>query len=348
MEGINLEATPVISQGKTGTCWSFSASSFLESEIIRLTGLSIDLSEMYSVRNTYTAKAQNYVMRQGNARFDQGGLAHDTFNAIEQYGIVPQEVFTGITNGANSHNHRELAAVLSSMLDTYVDNVAGTLSPRWKAAIEGVLDVYLGERVTTFTYEGKEFTPESFLSYTQIVPDDYISLTSFSHQAFYDSFILNVPDNFSNGSFYNLPLDEFMSVLDHALANGYTAALDCDISEETFSSKYGVAVIPEESDNNALSLTNPVQEMTISQGYRQQEFENYNTTDDHLMHITGIVKDQSGVKYYSIKNSWGTGAERTTNGGYIYMSESYLRLKSISILIHKSALPKPTAKLLKI
>lgn len=340
---IDLKTTPVISQGRTGTCWSFSATSFLESEIIRLTGKKIDLSEMYSVRNIYSDKAENYVMRQGKAQFGQGGLAHDVLNSISKNGIVPVEMYSGLSSEESYHNHSEMEAIVSSMLSTYIKNPGKSLSPKWKPAIESVLDIYLGEKVANFKYEGKHYTPESFLAFTQIEPEDYASITSFSHENFYTSCILNIPDNYSNGSFYNLPLDELMTTLDHALENGFTVEFDCDVSEPTFSAKHGVAFVPANSEDNKKGLTEVIKEMKVTQAYRQQEFENYNTTDDHLMHITGTLKDQNGTKYYKVKNSWGTNAERVANGGYVYFSKAYMRLKMISITIHKDAVPKGLA-----
>ena len=336
---IDLEATPVISQGNTGTCWSFSTSSFLESEITRLTGKHIDLSEMYTVRNTYPEKANNYVMRQGKAQFSEGGLAHDVIHSITQYGLVPLDAYTGLTPVDDGHNHAEMVAVIKAMLDTYIDNPGRQLSTKWKAAVAGVLDIYLGENLETFSFQGKNYTPESFRESVNINPKDYISLTSFTHIPFYASSILNIPDNFSNGSFYNIPIDEFVATIDNALEKGYTLTLDCDVSEITFSSRQGVAVIPEGTENKKLAVLKPFPEKKISQGFRQQEFENYNTTDDHLMHITGKAVDQNGTVYYKVKNSWGTDPSRTTYDGYVYMSVAYLRLKAISILLHKDTYP---------
>ncbi len=341
---IDLETTPVISQGRTGTCWSFSSTSFLESEIIRLSGKQIDLSEMYTVRNTYPKKAENFVMRQGKAQFSEGGLAHDVINSVRDYGLVPQQAYSGMLEGQHGHNHAELAAILRSMVETYVDNPGRKLSKHWDDAIEAVLDVYMGENPTSFSYEGKQYTPQSFLEMTGIEPDDYVTITSFSHAPFYSEFILNIPDNWSYGAMYNVPLDEMMQSIDHALEKGFTVELDCDVSERTFSSKDGVAVIPKDSDNNIKALQGLYPEMAISQEYRQDEFENFTTTDDHLMHITGILRDQNGTKYYKVKNSWGTDAQRNANGGYVYFSESYMRLKAISIMIHKDAVPQATAK----
>lgn len=333
---------PVISQGITGTCWSFSSTSFLESEIMRITGKKIDLSEMYQVRNTYPAKAENFIMRQGKAQFGEGGLAHDVINSVKKYGLVPESAFSGLQAGENKHNHAEMVAVLKAILETYVDNPGRNLSKKWREVFESVLDVYIGKNISGFTYEGKHYTPKSFLEMTKIRPKDYVSISSFTHAPFYSQFILNIPDNWSNGSFYNVPLDEMMATIDHALENGFTVELDCDVSERSFSSKYGVAIIPADVENTSNALQNIYPEKEITQQYRQDEFENYNTTDDHLMHITGILHDQNGTKYYKVKNSWGTDESRVANGGYVYFSQAYMRLKSISITVHKDALPKKT------
>ncbi|MCK8480763.1 C1 family peptidase [Psychroserpens algicola] len=331
---IDLEATDVISQGSTGTCWSFSTSSFLESEIRRLTGKQIDLSEMYNVRHTYSKKAWNYVMRQGKAQFSQGGLAHDVINSISEYGVVPNVVYSGLSDGETRHNHSKLADSLKTILNTYLDNTKAYTS-NWKTDVEETLDYYLGKDITTFTYEDKQYSPQSFLEMTTINPRDYVTITSFTHEPYYSSFVLNIPDNFSNGDFYNVTLEDLVSIANHALKNGFSIELDCDVSEKTFSSKHGLAIIPEEDNNNA--LINVSKEKHITADYRQQEFENFNTTDDHLMHITGMLKDQNGTTYYKVKNSWGT--KGLGNDGYIYMSEAYFKLKTISIMIHKDALP---------
>jgi len=337
---IDLETTEVISQGNTGTCWSFSTSSFLESEIMRLTGKHIDLSEMYTVRNTYPKKAWNYIMRQGKIQFSDGGLAHDVLNSVKDHGLVPAYAFTGLDETATTHNHSEMLKVLRGLLNTYVKDVKKPLSPKWKQVIESVLDIYLGENIKTFNYEGVEYTPKSFLEFTKIKPEDYISLTSFTHEPFYTKFILNIPDNFSNGSFYNLPINELVSTVTHALKEGYTIALDCDVSENTFTANPGMAIIPKTSNLDLLNLTEVAEEKEITQAYRQEEFENFNTTDDHLMHITGLVKDQKGTTYFKVKNSWGGNSKRVANDGFIYMSEAYFKLKMISVTLHKNVLDK--------
>ena len=336
---IDLEATDVISQGRTGTCWSFSASSFLESEIIRLTGKQIDISEMYNVRHTYPKKAWIYVMRQGKAQFSEGGLAHDVINSIAEHGIVPNVVFSGLEVNDKRHDHSKMIDTLKSTLDTYLKKPSA-YTTNWSEDVNTILDSHLGNTVTTFNYEGIQYTPQSFLEMTQINPKNYVTITSFTHKPYNTDFILNIPDNFSNGSFYNIALDDMIQSIDNALDNGFTIELDCDVSEKTFSSKYGVAVIPEDKSLNQAALIKIQKEKIITPEYRQHEFENYNTTDDHLMHITGKLKDQNGTVYYKVKNSWGNNSERVANGGYVYMSESYMRLKTISVMVHKEALPK--------
>lgn len=335
---IDLESLPVISQDKTGTCWSYSSSSFIESEIIRLTGNRIDISEMFQVRNIYPQKAENYILRQGKAQFDEGGLAHDFINSVRSYGLVPHEAYTGLTSNETVHNHSEMVKVLKAMVNVYVENPNKKLSKNWKESIAAILDIYLGKTPVEFVYEQKKYTPKSFLEYTKINPDNYITITSYLHQPFYTNFILNIPDNFSNGLMYNIPLNEFIQQIDFALEKGFTIALDCDVSEPTFSAKSGIAVIPENDGDKVLALSEIKKEKSISQNERQEDFENLTTTDDHLMHIVGKVQDQNGNIYYKVKNSWGSDISKVANGGFVYMSVPYIRLKGISIFLNKDAL----------
>jgi len=340
---VDLEASSVKSQGNTGTCWSFSSSSFLESEIERISGQKIDISEMYSVRTTYDDKAWNYVMRQGKAQFSEGGLAHDVMNAIHKNGLVPQEAFTGLFGQAVSYNHSKIVPELKVILDKFIKEDSTVIN--WKTPTKTILDKNIGVYINQFEYKGKSYTPQSFLAMTKLNPNDYITLTTFTHRPKYSKFILDIPDNFSYGSFYNLPLNTYMEIIDNALKNGYTIELDIDVSEPTFSSKNGVAFIPKNKDDNKKGMTEIVDEMTITSTFRQAEFENYNTTDDHLMHITGILKDQKGNKYYKVKNSWGTSL---ANDGYVYISEAFMQLKSISVMIHKDAVSLKIKKQLKL
>ena len=335
---IDIEASAVKNQGITGTCWSYASSSFLESEIYRTTGEIIDISEMYTVRHTYPKKAWNYVMRQGEIQFSEGGLAHDVLNAVATYGLVPESAYSGLKNDVTTHDHSKIVHELKVVLDAYIKNDIKSEYPNWRTSIDSILDVHLGKIPDDFYYEGMTYDPQTFLKKTNIQTSDYVTLTSFIHQPYNSSFILNIPDNFSNGLFYNITLDELVSETDNALKKGYTIALDCDVSEKTFSSKFGVAVLPKKLDDQEKCLTYIVEENTITPEFRQQEFENYNTTDDHLMHIVGMVKDQNGNEYYKVKNSWGDNIEKIGNNGYVYMSKAFFRLKTISVLVHKSAL----------
>ncbi len=335
----DIYTSSVKNQGMTGTCWSFSSSSFIESEIERISGQKIDISEMYIVRTTYDKKAWNYVMRQGTAQFSEGGLAHDLMNAARSNGLMPQEAFTGLIGQQTLYNHSKLVPDMKEILDRFIAKDPN--QSNWKSPIKSILDKDIGAYKTSFNYNGKTYTPKEFLAMTKLNPDDYVTFTSFTHQPVYAKFILAIPDNFSNGKFYNLSLEEYMMVMDHAIKNGYTVELDIDVSELTFSQKNGVAFIPKSKSENEKGLHEIVNEMVITSAFRQAEFENYNTTDDHLMHVTGIYKDQKGNKYYKVKNSWGT---HVGNEGFIYISEPYMQLKSISIMIHKDAIPHKIRK----
>ncbi len=338
-ETINtIACTPVKSQGKTGTCWSFATASFLESEAIRKGKGNHDFSEMFVVRNVYRDKAKNYVLRQGKANFSQGSLAHDLINVAKNYGVVPESVYSGKLDGAEVHNHSEMEAALKGMLDGILGRK--TLSPKWSKAFDCVVDVYLGEIPEEFVYEGKTYTPQSYAESMDINPDDYINITSYSHHPFYHPFVLEIPDNYSNGSFYNVPMEELEKIVDYALEKGYSIAWDGDVSEKGFSAKNGIAVLPVDEKREDL-FERPGEEVKVTQELRQSTFESYATTDDHLMHLTGIAKDENGNKYYLIKNSWGEVGEFE---GFLYMSEAYFQLKTVSVLVHKDALPKDIAK----
>ncbi|WP_309613197.1 C1 family peptidase [Flavobacterium sp.] len=348
----DIEATPVTSQDQTGTCWSFSTTSFLEAEIIRLTGKKIDLSEMYNVRNTYLDKAENYVMRQGKTQFGEGGLSHDVINSARKYGVVPESNFIGKTNPNSKFNHEKMVAELEAIVKKAVAETPKNY-PNWKADYARVLDTYMGKFnendkiVSTqqaidnnkINYEGKSLTPKQFLATTNLNLDDYVTISSFTNEPFYTNFILNIPDNFANGNYYNLPLDEFIQNIDNALDKGFTLALDTDISERTFSGEEGMAVIPENENDSETILTQIKPEKSISQEYRQAEFENFDTVDDHLMHIVGKVADQKGNQYYKVKNSWGS---KSGKNGFVYISVPYVRLKAISVMLHKDGLIKKT------
>ena len=198
----------------------------------------------------------------------------------------------------------------------------------------------MGDTPESFVMGGDmKMTAETYARKLKLDVKDYVNLSSFSHHPFYNSFILEVPDNYSNGSFYNLPIDDFMNTIEFALMEGYTVAWDGDVSEKGFSSKNGLAILPVTQSKE--QWTKPVLEQKVTQQSRQDDFMSFNTTDDHLMHMIGVALDQKGNKYFIIKNSWG---EVSDYKGFLYMSEAYVRAKTVAVLMHKDAIPAPTSK----
>ena len=335
-----VRTTPVKDQARTGTCWSFASSSFMETELLRMGKEPVDLSEMFFVRMTYPQKVRNYVRLHGNTALGEGSLGGDVFRAVREYGAVPESVYPGRRYGGDRHDHGELIVLVRAAADALVER--RELSPVWPDAIDGILDAYLGEMPTEFVYDGKTYTPRSFADELGLRVDDYVELTSFSHHPYYDWFAVEVPDNWARNESYNVPLDELMGVIDHALERGYSVDWDGDVSERSFCHGKGVAVLPlepwgarDEKKRERVCAV-PEAEVQVTQEVRQQGFDDYTSTDDHLMHLVGIARDREGTKYYLTKNSWGvTGAE----DGFLYMSEAYVRAKTITIVVHREALP---------
>lgn len=339
---IELPAMPVKDQARTGTCWSFATVSFIESELIRMGKGEHDLSEMFFVRYVYPEKAERYIRFHGNLNFWQGSLSHDVMNVVQEFGFVPDEVYRGLEYGTDRHNHGELVTVLENFLDGVLARRSGALTPVWPDAYNAILDVYLGEVPEQFTYNGRSYTPQSFVAEMDFDPSDYVEIASFSHQPFYEEFVLEVPDNWAHELTYNLPLNEMMDVINYSLANGYTIAWDGDVSERTFSSANGLALMPEKTwaerteEERRELFRSPQPEEIVTQESRQASFDDFSTTDDHLMHITGTATDQNGSLYYLTKNSHG---ENNDMGGYLYMSESYVKKKTVFVMVHKDAIP---------
>lgn len=336
---VDLDVTSIKSQGATGTCWCFSTVSFIESELLRMGKPAYDLSEMYIVKNTYKEKARMYVGNHGLANFSQGGQAHDVFNKLVDHGIVPESVFPGVQYNSESHNHRELSTVLKNFLDGVLKAKQPTTV--WFDAFSAILDVYLGEDPESFKYNGKEYTPQSFAAELGINPDDYVEIMSVTNIPFYVQAPLLVPDNWSHDDYYNVPLNDFMEIMNNSLKQGYTFVWDGDMSDAGFTRKEGIAVIDDEKDDDKNFLKTPVEEKHIDADFRQSEFESFKVTDDHLMHITGLAEDQNGTIYYKTKNSWGSDHKYD---GYWYMSEQFMRLHTIAIMVHKDAIPKNIRK----
>jgi len=352
-----LPATSVKNQFRSSTCWSYSTIAFLESELLRMGKDTFDLSDMYPVKKAYADKAVMYIRFNGKHNFGAGGAAHDVTNVIRRYGMVPEEVYTGQVIGEVNPVHGEMDAVLLADVDAVLKNPNRKLTPVWHQGFEGLLDAYLGKIPEKFTYKGMEYTSRTFADMLGLNMDDYVVLTSYTHHPFYSRFIIEIPDNWDLEEVYNLPMDELMEVIDYSVENGYTIAWGADISEKGFSWKNGVAVVPDkntpeiaglekarwekmtdaEKEKLLFKFDKPVPEKKITQEMRQIEFDNYQTTDDHGMQITGKASDQNGNKYYLVKNSWGT--EGNPYKGYLYASEAYVKLKTMDMMVNKNAIP---------
>ncbi|MDD3740131.1 MAG: C1 family peptidase [Bacteroidales bacterium] len=356
-----VQVTPVKDQYRAGTCWSYSGLAFVEAELLRMGKPETDLAELYVVRKSFEDKAEKYIRMHGNINFGGGGAFHDVFNVIRDYGIVPEEAYKGLNYGEDNHVHGELDAVLKAYIDAVKENENKKLSTAWYNGFKGILDAYLGAEPEEFTYNGKKYTPKSYAAELGINPDDYVNITSYTHHPFYKQFILEIPDNWAWGLAYNVPLDEMIEIMDNAINNGFSVCWGADVSEKGFKWTKGIAVVPEEDrpdldglerdkweklsakekDNLLYTLDNPVPEKIITQEMRQLAFDNYQTTDDHGMLICGIATDQNGTKYYYVKNSWNTA---NIYDGYFYASESFVKYKTMNIVVHKDALPKETKK----
>ena len=332
---IDLAATEVISQGQTGTCWSFSTTSFLESEAFRLTGELHDFSEMASVRVIYPEKVERFVRYQGHHQFGPGGLSHDVVRAAAVYGIVPQEVYGG-GEGPKGHDHSVLDRKLKSLAKKLVK--AGKIGAADDEAIQALLDEGLGPLPQSFEYRGASYTPADFRHAMGIDPSAYVALSSFTHHPFGAAFILEVPDNHAQGAFWNVPLDGLEAAVHHALENGYTVAWDADVSNEGFSFFDGWAIMPAVAATKEEwgTLDAMPAEPDVNQAMRQAAFDAQENTDDHLMHIVGRARDAQGRSYFIIKNSWG---QENGFGGEQFVSMSYFRHHTIGIMLHGDAVP---------
>lgn len=357
--------TSVKNQFRSGTCWAYSTIGFVESEIIRINGIKDpaqypDLAEMFIVSKSYQDRADKYVRLDGHLTFAAGSEADDVLDVIRDYGIVPQSAMPGLNYGTDKPVHGELDALARAYVEQIVKNPNKGLSTAWKAGFKGIMDAYLGECPETFEQDGKSYTPASYRDALKFNPDDYVTLTSFTHHPFYTEFAIEICDNWRWDMAYNVPIDELMAALDNALENGYTAAWGADVSERGFT-RDGIGLL---LDNNAKPTAGSDQEHWLGKGEdaqkaepqapaeratnqesRQADFDSKATTDDHGMQIYGIAKDQFGKKYYMVKNSWG---ETGKYKGIWYVSEAYVRHQTMDIVLHKDALPKASKKNLNI
>lgn len=363
---VHLDATPVQNQGMTGTCWSFSSISFFESELIRM-GVKnpSELSVMYIVRKAYEAKADRFIRMDGKINFGEGGAFHDIPWVVKRYGIVPASVYSGLTGGKTTYNHEELYGVLNAFMQTILTEVqkGHGIGTEWKKAFNGILDAYLGPEIKEFDFNGKKYTPMSYAASLNLNMKDYVSITSFTNDPFYEACEIAIPDNWTWGDSYNVPLNDLVPVVENALKNGYTVAWGADVSEKGFNFREGIAIVPEDpatiqvkgrdnknfndagAEKKSNAFLEPVKELTVTQEMRQEGYDNKTTTDDHGMHIVGMYKDQNGTLFFLVKNSWGTS---NMPKGYLYVSEHYFRLKTINVYLHKDGLTKELKSKLKL
>lgn len=346
--------TSIKNQSSTGTCWCFSALSFFESEIIKAGGPEVDLAEMFVVSHAYADKAEKYVRLHGVLNFGPGSSFGDALYVMKHYGMVPNSEMEGLNYGTDAHQHGEMDAVTDAYVKAVVKNPNRKLSTAWKKGFQGILDAYLGERPEKFVVDGKEYTPKTYMESLPINLDDYVDIVSWTHIPYYEETIQEVPDNWRWEKAYNVPLEDMMAIIDNALNNGYTLAWASDVSEKGFT-RDGIGVVPDteaikkaagsdearwigaDPRNPGKTVATPGPELTITPEMRQAGYDNYQTTDDHGMHMYGIAKDQNGTKYYIIKNSWGAaGAYK----GIWYVSESFVKYKTMDILVNKNAIPQ--------
>lgn len=349
---VSAEATPVENQASSGTCWSYSANSFLESEMIKNGGPAIHLSKIYTARKSYEDKADTYVRMHGSLNYGDGGEPHDVINMLAKYGTMPEETYTGLQYGTDKNQFGELQAVLKAMLDAVIKAPnRGKLTPVWKKAFSSVLDSYLGTVPENFTYKGKSYTPQGFAKdVVKLDPKDYMEFISVTSAPYWEKSMMMVPDNWAFQWDYNIPMEDMVTTIDNALHKGYTVAWGGDVSEPSFSWKNGIAWVPETpaddltADQKVNLFTGPKPEMKITPELRQEAFDNYATQDDHGMQITGIAKDQAGNEWYLVKNSWGV---KNDHEGYLYMSKNYVRYKTTSFMVNRKGIPAEVLKKLK-
>ena len=354
--------TSIKNQANSGTCWAYSGQSFLEDELIRTGKGDYDLSEMFVVSHTYRDKGRKYVRLHGKLNFAQGGSFYDVLYVLKNYGAVPRSVLPGLNYGTTKNQHGEMEAGLKAFLDAIITNPNGKLSTAWYPAFESIIDQYLGKLPEEFTFKGKKYTPKSYAQALGLNADDYVSLTSFTHHPFYSKFALEIEDNWRWAESYNLPIDELMRTMEHAIDKGYTIAWGSDVSEQGFT-RDGIAVLAdvEEIETKGsdqarwvglnrgerhtllqkLIRSANVPEIDPTQEYRQKGYDNFELTDDHGMVIYGIAKNQIGRKFLMVKNSWGETGEYK---GHWYASYNFVKGKTMNIVLHRSAIPEDIAK----
>ena len=358
-----LPVTSMKDQNKSGTCWAYSTLSFFESEILKNSGKTYDLSEMFVANKTYMDRATKAVRMHGDVSFSQGGSAYDVLYCLKNYGIVPENAMPapGTLIGDSLANFDEFFEVMTPYVEGIAKSKASKISSAWKNGLQGILDAYLGEIPESFSYEGKTYTPQSFVESLGLNLDDYVTITSYTHHPMWSQFAVEVQDNWRWPLSYNVPIEDLTRIIDNALENGYTVAWGGDVTEDGFTRDgLGIAydmdkvrsmsgtdadrwfqLSKTEKKSMADSLGVNFPEIVPTQEMRQTAFDNWETTDDHGMHIYGVAKDQNGREYYMVKNSWG---EFGDYKGTWYMTKNFVAYKTMDYMVNKNAIPKDIRK----
>ena len=319
-------SNPPVSQGQTNTCWCFSTTSFLESEVYRLTGKKVRISEAFTVYHEYIERVKRFIAERGNSAVAEGSEANAVTREWKMYGCVPWDVYPGLKPGQPFPDHFKMYDEIKS----YLDNVKTTNAWNEDEAIEtvkSILNFYLGVPPEKFEVDGKEFTPMTYMKdYIKINPDDYVDVLSYMQQPFNEQVEYEVPDNWWHSKeYYNVPLDTFMKILKNAVRKGYTMSIGGDTSEPGKDTERKIYMIP----------TFDIPSAYIDDNARQMRFSNGTTTDDHGIHLIGY-KEVNGKDWYLIKDS-GSSAYNADPKGYDFFSEDYVKLKMMDFMIHKDA-----------
>ena len=350
--------TSIKDQNRSGTCWDYATMSFLESEILRKSGKTYNLSEMFIANKNYMDRAVKAVRMHGDVSFAQGGSFDDPLHVIKQHGIVPEDAMAlpGSMTGDSLANFGEFFDSMLPYVEAVAKSKAKKLSPAWKNGLQGILDSYLGKCPENFTHEGKSYTPKSFAESLGLDWDEYITFTSYTHHPFYTKFAVEVQDNWRWAQSYNVPIEDLTRIIDNAIMNGYTVGWGGDVTEDGFTRK-GLGILVDAKKVRSMAGTDAdrwfklsanekkqhydslginAPEVVPTQALRQEAYDTWETTDDHGMHIFGIAKDQNGKEYYMVKNSWGQYGDYK---GIWYMTKAYVAMKTMDFMVNKNAVP---------
>ena len=325
-DDVEAPHTIVQNQGRSGTCWCFAGTGFVEAEILRKYDKTLNLSEMFFVRWAYGKKFERFIRLHGATNLSVGGEIFDVLYAVNDAGMITNDAYTGLVLGEENHNHSELQKTIEGYAKVVTQKSSGKIQfEAYPKILKVMLDAYLGEVPEDFEYDGVKYTPKSFANRYKLDINEYVQFSSYLDHEMYKPFLILIPDNWTSTMTYNMGFDEMMAELDNALNNGYTVGWAQDVSDKGFSRNAGVAIVPED-DVDKIRESNPkafkkmtdeevlekqysfeyiMPEKEITAEIHQEAYDDWSTGDDHSMLIVGIAHDQNGTKYYKVKNSWG-------------------------------------------